>query len=133
MTASVTLAIAVDDTLHFLTFFRRNIGRPGATRFSAVLSAYQHCGLAMLQTFVSCGIGLLVFAFSDFAPTSQFVILMAFLLLLALIGDLLLLPAILLSPAGRLFEPRSQDHCPNAKIQAACEVLPSTTVLRLTA
>ena len=104
MTASIALGIAVDDTLHFLAFFRRKLDHPGATRFSAVLSTYLHCGAAMIQTSVSCGIGLLVFAFSDFVPTSRFAILMAFLLLLALLGDLLMLPALLLSPCGRLFQ-----------------------------
>jgi predicted RND superfamily exporter protein len=58
----------------------------------------------MIQTSFSCGLGLLVFAFSDFVPTSRFAVLMAALLLLALLGDLLLLPALLLSPAGMLFE-----------------------------
>lgn len=117
MTASIALGIAVDDTLHFLTFFRRMIRQPGATRFSAVLNAYEHCGAAMIQTSVSCGIGLLVFAFSDFVPTSRFAVLMAFLLLLALLGDLLLLPALLLSPAGRFFAPSATDeasHPPNS-------------------
>ncbi len=108
MTASVALGIAVDDTLHFLAFFRRCINQPGATRYSAVLSAYHHCGPAMIQTSLSCGIGLLVFAFSDFVPTSRFAMLMAFLLFLALLGDLLLLPALLLSPAGKLFQPEEQ-------------------------
>lgn len=106
MTASIALGIAVDDTLHFLAFFRRMMAQPGATRYSAVLSGYQHCGLAMIQTSISCGLGLLVFALSDFVPTSRFAVLMACLLLLALLGDLLLLPALLLSPLGRLFEPR---------------------------
>jgi predicted RND superfamily exporter protein len=69
-----------------------------------VLATYLDCGPAMIQTSVSCGIGLLVFAFSDFVPTSRFAVLMAFLLALALAGDLLLLPALLLSPAGKLFE-----------------------------
>jgi predicted RND superfamily exporter protein len=104
MTASIALGIAVDDTLHFLTFFRRELHQPGATRRSAVLATYLDCGPAMIQTSVSCGLGLLVFAFSDFVPTSRFAVLMAFLLALALAGDLLLLPAMLLSPAGKLFE-----------------------------
>jgi uncharacterized protein len=110
MTASIALGIAVDDTLHFLAFFRRTVNQPGVSRFAAVVSAYQHCGVAMIQTSVSCGIGLLVFAFSDFVPTSRFAILMSILLLLALLGDLLLLPALLLSPAGRFFAPGSTRH-----------------------
>lgn len=104
MTASIALGIAVDDTLHFLTFFRRSLDLPGATRRSAVLATFLDCGPAMIQTSFSCGLGLLVFAFSDFVPTSRFAVLMAALLLLALLGDLLLLPALLLSPAGMLFE-----------------------------
>ncbi len=114
MTASIALGIAVDDTLHFLAFFRRTVKQPGASRSSAVLSAYQHCGTAMIQTSVSCGIGLLVFAFSDFIPTSRFAILMAILLLLALLGDLLLLPALLLSPAGRFFAPGTSRQATEA-------------------
>lgn len=106
MTASIALGIAVDDTLHFLTFFRRSLSVPGTTREQAVLATFLDCGPAMIQTSISCGLGLLVFAFSDFVPTSRFAVLMAFLLLLALLGDLLLLPALLLSPAGRLFETR---------------------------
>lgn len=110
MTASVALGIAVDDTLHFLAFFRRTANETGCSRFAAVLSAYQHCGVAMIQTSVSCGLGLLVFALSDFVPTSRFAILMSILLLLALLGDLLLLPALLLSPAGRFFAPEPSGH-----------------------
>jgi uncharacterized protein len=110
MTASIALGIAVDDTLHFLAFFRRTVNQESVSRFAAVVAAYQHCGVAMIQTSVSCGIGLLVFAFSDFVPTSRFAILMAILLMLALLGDLLLLPALLLSPAGRFFAPNSSRH-----------------------
>ncbi|MGV2334751.1 MAG UNVERIFIED_CONTAM: MMPL family transporter [Planctomycetaceae bacterium] len=106
MTASIALGIAVDDTLHFLTFFRRSLSVRGTTREQAVLDTFLDCGPAMIQTSISCGLGLLVFAFSDFVPTSRFAVLMAFLLLLALLGDLLMLPALLLSPAGRLFETR---------------------------
>ncbi|MBL8816729.1 MAG: MMPL family transporter [Planctomyces sp.] len=103
MTASVALGIAVDDTLHFLTFFRRSLAS-GMTRYEAVLFSYRHCGRAMIQTSVTCSLGLLVFAGSDFAPTSRFAVMMVGLLASALLGDLLLLPALLLSPFGRRFE-----------------------------
>ncbi len=103
MTASIALGIAVDDTLHFLTFFRRAMAS-GQTRQTAVLHSFLHCGNAMVQTSVSCGLGLMVFAFSDFVPTSRFAILMTVLLLLALAGDLIILPALLLSRAGAYFE-----------------------------
>ena len=101
MTASVALGVAVDDTLHFLTFFQRGMAQLG-TRHKAVEYALHHCGPAMIQTSVSCGLGLLVFALSDFLPTSRFATSMATLLALALAGDLILLPALLLSPFGKL-------------------------------
>jgi predicted RND superfamily exporter protein len=102
MTASVALGIAVDDTLHYLTFFRRHLDAGYSSRES-VLYAYRHCGTAMIQTSLICGLGLLVFAFSSFVPTSRFAWMMAGLLMMALLGDLIVLPALLLSPLGRFF------------------------------
>ena len=101
--ASVALGIAVDDTVHFLTWFRGGLA-DGLSRPAAVRFAYDHCALAMLQTTMICGCGMLVFGFSDFVPASRFAILLAVLLGTALLGDLLLLPALLCSPLGRVFE-----------------------------
>ncbi len=106
MTASVALGIAVDDTLHFLTFFRRGLNA-GRTRPQAVLHAYQHCGAAMIQTSVTCGLGLTVFLLSDFVPTNRFAWMMILQLGAALAGDLVLLPSLLLSPLGRFFQPET--------------------------
>ncbi|MCA9014762.1 MAG: MMPL family transporter [Planctomycetaceae bacterium] len=102
MTASVALGIAVDDTLHYLTFFRRRLDA-GYSPVDSVLYAYRHCGKAMIQTSLICGLGLLVFAFSNFVPTSRFAWMMFGLLFTALLGDLIVLPALLLSPLGRFF------------------------------
>ena len=101
MTASVALGIAVDDTLHFLTFYRRAL-RDTPSRQEAATHALRHCGPAMIQTSLCCGLGLLVFSLSDFLPTSRFATSMATLLGLALAGDLVVLPALLMSPLGRL-------------------------------
>ena len=103
MTASVAMGIAVDDTLHFLTFYGRWTAG-GASRSESVLAAYRHCGRAMIQTTLICGTGLAAFGFSDFVPTARFAWMMVTLLLAALVGDLVLLPAVLLSPLGRLFD-----------------------------
>ncbi|QDT41897.1 MMPL family protein [Gimesia alba] len=102
MTASVALGIAVDDTLHYLTFFRRRLDA-GYSAVDSVLYAYRHCGKAMIQTSLICGLGLLVFAFSNFVPTSRFAWMMFGLLFMAILGDLIVLPALLLSPLGRFF------------------------------
>jgi predicted RND superfamily exporter protein len=105
MTASVALGIAVDDTLHFLTWFRRGL-KQGQTRQQAIVEAYQRCAPAMTQTTLIAGLGLLVFALSSFQPVSQFGLLMFILLAAALVGDLVLLPAMLATGLGRFFEPR---------------------------
>jgi predicted RND superfamily exporter protein len=117
MTASVALGIAVDDTLHFLTFFRRSIAR-GLDRSQAVLFSYRHCGRAMIQTSVTCSLGMLVFGLSDFAPTSRFAVMLVGLLILAILGDLVLLPTLLLSPFGKIFEQHEMDHARPESIQS---------------
>jgi len=102
MTASVALGVAVDDTVHYLTWFRRGV-KQGLDRVQAVMLAYDRCATAMLQTTIIGGLGLAVFATSTFTPTQQFGYLMISMLGAALIGDLLLLPAILAGPMGKFF------------------------------
>ena len=107
MTASIALGMAIDDTLHYLTFFQRGLSQ-GMNRRDCVLWSYQHCGAAMFQTSLVCGLGLSLFGISDFLPTSRFAWMMVVLIALALLGDLVLLPALLLGPLGRLFLPSGE-------------------------
>ena len=102
MTASVAMGVAVDDTIHFLTWFRKGLNK-GLARRGALMLAYQRCGAAMTQTTLIGGLGLSVFALSSFTPTQRFGLLMLTLLAAALLGDLLFLPAILSSPLGKYF------------------------------
>jgi len=102
MTASVALGVAVDDTIHYLTWFRRGLDA-GHDRKGAAMMAYQRCATAMTQTTLVGGLGLAVFAFSTFTPTQRFGTLMITLLFTALFGDLIFLPALLTSPIGRFF------------------------------
>ncbi len=111
MTASVALGIAVDDTLHFLTFFQRARQFP-SSRWEAVRFAYRHCGRAMIQTSLICGLGMLVFGLSDFVPTRRFAWMTTGLVVTALAGDLLLLPALLMSPLGAFFDARGDPRVP---------------------
>jgi hypothetical protein len=106
LTASVALGVAVDDTLHFTTWFRRGLSE-GRDRVQSVLFAYQRCGAAMTQTSLVCGLGLLVYAISPFVPMARFAWLMFAILMFALLADLVVMPAILVSPLGRFFEPFS--------------------------
>ena len=102
MTASVALGIAVDDTLHFLTWYRRGTAR-GLSRFASIRVSFEHCSKAMIDTTLICGLGVACFMLSVFMPTVKFSRLLLILLSVALVGDLLLLPAILAGPLGKLF------------------------------
>ena len=102
MTASVAMGVAVDDTIHFLTWFRRGLDQ-GLERKGAIMLAYDRCATAMTQTTLIGGLGLAVFGMSTFMPTQRFGILMLTLMLAALVGDLVFLPAILAGPVGRVF------------------------------
>lgn len=101
MTASIGLGIAVDDTVHFLTWFRRGLAE-GMLPRAAVRNAYQHCGNAIVRTTIICGAGLAVYGTSSFAPAARFGILVSQLLAAALVGVLVFLPALLSGPLGRL-------------------------------
>lgn len=117
MAASVGLGVAVDDTIHFITWFRRGMAA-GLDRRSATNLAYEHCAAAMAQTTIIAGLGMLMFAASTFTPTQRFGLLMVPLFAAALVGDLVLLPAILTSRLGRVFEPpRSKTPPPSEPTQ----------------
>jgi hypothetical protein len=105
MTASVALGIAVDDTLHFLTWFNREHSETG-DNVAGVKLAFRHCAKAMLQTTMICSLGLAIYSFSWFMPTRRFSWMMVSLLLAAVAGDLVFLPAILAGPIGKLFPQR---------------------------
>jgi len=108
MTASVGLGIAVDDTVHFLTWFVRGM-RAGFSHAQAIRLAYQRCAMAMFRTTAICGAGLAVYGLSPFGPAARFGWIVCVLLVAALVGDLLFLPALLGSRLGRMLFPR-QDR-----------------------
>ncbi len=114
LTASVALGIAVDDTIHFLTWFRRSI-HSGHSIPQAIHIAYARCARAMVQTTAICGLGLLVFSAASFAPAARFAVLLFLLLICALFGDLVLLPAILASRLGRAFGVSSRQSTATTK------------------
>ena len=108
MTASVAMGVAVDDTIHFLNWFRLGLNK-GLDRRAAIEQSYQRCAAAMTQTTLIGGLGLSVFAISTFTPTQRFGVLMLTLLTAALVGDLIFLPALLVSPLGRFFAPTKKN------------------------
>ncbi len=121
MTASVAMGVAVDDTIHFLSWFRLNLNS-GMSRVDAVIETYRRVGPAMTQTTIVGGLGLFVFALSTFTPTQRFGTLMLVLLGTALVGDLIVLPALLAGPLGKFFKPR---------VGSDSDIDPHSDVLRL--
>jgi predicted RND superfamily exporter protein len=105
MAASIALGVAVDDTIHFLTWFRRELDST-ADRHAAILGAYRHCAMPTLQSSMINGLGLSVFAFSSFVPTQKFGVLMLAILFAGMMAEFVLLPALLASPLGGVFEPK---------------------------
>jgi predicted RND superfamily exporter protein len=96
---SVALGVTVDDVLHFVLWFRRGLDQ-GMDRPQAVRLAYRICARAMYQSWGVIGLGLSVFAVSDFTPTRRFGVMMVTLLSVGLFVNLVLLPALLAGPLG---------------------------------
>src|SRR5439155_6843885 len=107
MTASIALGVAVDDTIHYLNWFREELDRVG-DRKKAILAAYKHCATPTLQAAVISGLGLSVFAISTFTPTQRFGILMLVILWLGAVAELIYFPALLAGPLGLAFQPRKK-------------------------
>ncbi len=135
MTASVALGVAVDDTMHYLTWFRQGLDE-GRDRKGAAMMAYERCGTAMTQTTLIGGLGLAAFCFSTFTPTQRFGTFMLLLLFAALFGDLVFLPAMLTSPLGRVFrrrprkpaEPLPAEEVPEEEVEEEVVAVPGEPV-----
>jgi uncharacterized protein len=106
MTASIALGVAVDDTIHFLSWYKADLDRLGDRR-SAIIASYQKCGTPTLQAALISGLGLSVFAFSTFTPTQRFGWLMLSILVAGVVSELVMLPALLAGPLGKVFSPSS--------------------------
>ena len=95
MTFAVALGIAVDDSLHFLLRYRKELGR-GFSRIEAIKTTIMNTGSALLITTSVLVAGFSILLLSAFLPTYQFGILSAGMIGTALICDLTLLPALCL-------------------------------------
>ena len=93
MTFSVALGIAVDDSLHFLLRYRKELSR-GLPTIEALRNTIINTGSALMITTTVLVSGFLVLTLSAFLPTFQFGLLSALMIALALICDLTLLPAL---------------------------------------
>ena len=95
MTFSVALGIAVDDSLHFLLRYKKELSK-GLSKQKAIKNTLINTGSALMITTTVLVSGFLVLTLSAFLPTFQFGLLSAIMIALALICDLTLLPALCL-------------------------------------
>ena len=95
MTFSVALGIAVDDSLHFLLRYRKEL-RQGMNRVEAIRATIMSTGSALMITTTILVSGFSVLLLSVFLPTYQFGMLSAGMIGAALLCDLTLLPALCL-------------------------------------
>ena len=95
MTFAVALGIAVDDSLHFLLRYRKEL-RQGMNRVDAIKSTIINTGSALMITTTILVSGFSILLFSAFLPTYQFGLLSASMIGLALLCDITLLPALCL-------------------------------------
>ena len=94
MIAAVAFGIAVDDTVHFLTWLGKGFEQETSLRRS-IRFAFENSAGAILQTTLIISFGMMAFLISDFRPSVRFATFSATVLIIALIGDLIFLPALI--------------------------------------
>jgi len=94
MIASVTIGIAVDDTIHFVTWFRRNCEAGLCTR-EALVKTFCDTGKPIVMTSVVLCTAYFVLMTGSVNPIIAFGALAGLSMFFALLGDLLILPALI--------------------------------------
>ena len=100
MIASVTIGIAVDDSIHFITWIRRNAAIK-ADLGEALAATFTDVGKPIVITTLLLFAGFFVMILGSILPTKMFGVLTAFSMVFALIGDMFVLPPLIL-----IFRPR---------------------------
>ena len=101
---SMTLGIVVDDTVHFLSKYRRARNELGRSPPDAVRYAFVTVGRALLTTSLVLVAGFLVLSLSSFELNAGMGLLTALVIALALIADFFLLPPLLMKVEGHVDE-----------------------------
>ncbi|MCU7906599.1 MAG: MMPL family transporter [Candidatus Thiodiazotropha sp. (ex Epidulcina cf. delphinae)] len=94
--AAMTIGIVIDDTVHFLSKYRRARTIYGKNPEDAVRYAFSTVGVAMLVTTSVLVAGFLVLSQSTFEMNAGMGLLTALVLAIALVADFTLLPALLM-------------------------------------
>ena len=94
--ASISIGIAVDDTIHYLYRFQKEFSVTKNYKESLKRS-HASIGYAMSYTSAAIAVGFFVLVLSPFIPTIYFGLLTVVAMVMALIADLLLLPKLIIT------------------------------------
>ncbi len=92
MLASVALGVVDDDTIHFVSRYRRETSRGRSTN-EAIALATSHEGRAALTTAIINSLSFAVLALSEYRPTAWFGGLLALTMIVAFLAEVFILPA----------------------------------------
>ncbi len=95
MVASIAIGVGVDDSIHFLLQYRRQIRAYPRSNKLALIKTLAITGRPILLTTTAIAGGLLILVFANFKPIVFFGLLVAIVLVATAIGTLVLLPALL--------------------------------------
>ncbi len=100
--AAISVGIAVDNTIHYMHRFAKEVTKDGDYR-AALHRSHASIGRAMYYTSITVTIGFSILTLSSFVPTIYFGLLTAFAMLTALAADMAVLPLMLekFKPFGR--------------------------------
>ncbi len=93
--ACIAIGLAVDDTIHYLTRYSREI-KKDLDKDRALHDTIKSVGKPIIFTTLTISVGFSILIFSHFKPTSVFGLMMVITMFSALVGDLILLPSLML-------------------------------------
>jgi len=96
MVFSISLGILVDDTVHFITKYRRGRNVKGLSKEESIEYAFSNVGIALIITTLVLAMGFALLGTSSFNLNSMAGNLTAITIVIALIFDFLILPPILM-------------------------------------
>jgi len=94
--ASISIGIAVDDTIHYIHRFREEF-RACGNYLESMRASHKGVGSAMYYTSVTIVFGFMLLVFSNFVPSILFGVLSSVAMVVALVGALSLLPKLILT------------------------------------
>jgi uncharacterized protein len=94
MIATIAIGIAVDDTVHHVVTFKRQLIHH-RDKSQAVARTLQIQGPPIVYVSLALAAGFLVFLFSNFVPVVHYGLLSSLVMLIAMLGELLLTPVVM--------------------------------------